>query len=166
MMPAQESDHCSITSSLPRSHHAQIGRLSRSSSAATASLNLTGTSIDASDPRQFDECATKSIDGKPRRHIPRVLLLSIGMPAPGNPSLGRTLVAPGHCAQRTKEKRRFLWRGLAVRRSYAVKCGQEGRLIPCAELCRAGHGAFWITQHPRAFAQFICVCPAQPVSMV
>jgi hypothetical protein len=62
--------------------------------------------------------------------FPRGLLLSIGMLAPGNPSFGRTLVAPGHCAQRTKEKRRFLWCGLAVRRGYVVKCGQEGRLIP------------------------------------
>jgi len=133
-MPPQESDHCLITSSLPRSHHAQIGRLSRSGSAETESKNSTGTSIDVPDPRQFGKYATKSADGKPRRHIPRVLLLSIGMLAPGNPSLGRTLVAPGHCAQRTKEKRRFLWCGLAVRRGYVVKCGQEGRLIPRAEL--------------------------------
>ncbi len=129
MMPSQGSDHCLITSSLPRPHHAQVGRLSRSGSAATVSLNFTGTSIDVPDPRQFDKCATKSVDGKPRRHIPRVLLLSIGMLAPGNPSLGRTLVAPGHCSQCTKVKRRFLWRGLAVRRGY-VKSGQEGRIIP------------------------------------
>ena len=74
-MPSQEFDHCLITSSLPRSHHAQIGRLSRSGSALTASINSTGTSIDVPDPRQFAKYATKSVDGKPRRHPPRVLLL-------------------------------------------------------------------------------------------
>jgi hypothetical protein len=130
MMPSQGSDHCSITSSLPRSHHAQVGRLSRSGNAATVSLNFTGTSIDVPDPRQFDKCATKSVDGKPRRHIPRVLLLRIGRLAPGNPSLGRTLVAACHCAQCTKKTPRFARRRLAVGRGYAVKCSQEGLLIP------------------------------------
>jgi hypothetical protein len=33
-------------------------------------------------------------------------------------------------------------------------------------LCRAGHGAFWITQHPHALSQFTSGCPAQAVSMV
>jgi hypothetical protein len=104
---AAGSDHCLTTSSLPRSHQAQIGRLSRSASAATVSLNFTGTSIDVPDPRQFDKCATKSVDGKPRRRIPGVLPLRIGMLAPDNPSLGRTLGAACHCAQCTKKTPRF-----------------------------------------------------------
>jgi hypothetical protein len=137
MMASRGSDHCLITSSFPLPHHAQIGRLSRSGSALTASINSTGTSIDVPDPRQFAQYATKSVDGKPRRHPPRVLLLRIGMLAPGNPSLGRTLVAACHCAQRTKETPRFLWRRLAVGRSYAIKGGQEGFFVSCAELRNA-----------------------------
>jgi hypothetical protein len=71
------------------------GRLSRSGSAAAASINSSGTSIDIPDPRQFDKCATKPIDGKPCRRLPG-MLLRIGMLASGNPSLGRTLVAACH----------------------------------------------------------------------
>ena len=92
-------------------------------------LNFTGTSIDVPDPRQFDKCAAKSVDGKASRRIPRVLLRTIDMLAPGDPSLGRTLVAACHCAQCTKKTPRFLRRRLAVGRSYAIKCSQEGLLI-------------------------------------
>ncbi len=48
------------------------------------------------------------------------------MLAPGNPLLGRTLVVACHCTQCTKETPRFLRRGLAVGRSYAVKGSQRG----------------------------------------
>ncbi|MEA2917144.1 MAG: hypothetical protein QOJ15_9225 [Bradyrhizobium sp.] len=48
------------------------------------------------------------------------------MLAPGNPLLGRTLVVACHCTQCTKETPRFLRRGLAVGRSYAVKGSQIG----------------------------------------
>jgi hypothetical protein len=129
-MPPQKSENRSITSSLPRPHHVQIGRLSRGGSAVAASKNSSGTSIDGPDPRQFGKYTAKSVDGKSRRHIPRVLLLSIGMLAPGNPSLGRTLVAICHCTQCTKETARFPRRWFAVLRGYVVKCGQEGRPIP------------------------------------
>jgi hypothetical protein len=130
MVPTLGSGHCLIKSSFPRLHHAQLGRPSRSGSAAAALFNSSGTSIGVPDPRQLDKCAAKPIDGKACRHLPRVLLLKFGMLAPGNPLLGRTLVAACHCAQCTKKTPRFLRRRLAVGRSYAVKGSQEGRFIP------------------------------------
>ena len=89
-------------------------------------LNSSGTSIGVPDLRQFDKCAAKPLDGKASRRLPGELLRTIDMLALGDPSLGRTLVAACHCAQRTKETPRFLWRRLAVGRSYAIKGGQEG----------------------------------------
>ena len=47
-----------------------------------------GTAIAAPDPCQFDKGATKSVDGKPRRRTPDVLLRRTGMLAPGNPLFG------------------------------------------------------------------------------
>jgi hypothetical protein len=56
------------------------------------------------------------------------------MLAPGNPLLGRTLVAACHCTQCTKKTPRFLRRGLAVGRSYAVKGSQIGHQTRCLHL--------------------------------
>ena len=137
MMALRGSDHCLITSSFPLPHHAQLGRPSRSGSAAAASFDSSGTSIGVPDLRQFDKCAAKPLDGKASRCLPRELLRTIDMLALGDPSLGRTLVAACHCAQRTKETPRFLWRRLAVGRSYAIKGGQEGFFVSCAELRNA-----------------------------
>jgi len=129
VMPTLGSSHSLIKLSVPRSHHGQIGRPSRRGSAAPASLNSNGTSIDGPDPRQFDKCPAKPIDGKACWHIPRVLLLKIGTLAPGNRLLGRTLVAVGHCTQCTKKTPRFLRRWLAVGRSNAVKGSQIGFFV-------------------------------------
>ena len=134
MMPSRGSDHCLITSSFPLPHHAQLGRPSRIGSAAAASCNSSGTSIGVPDLRQFDKCAAKPLDGKASRRLPGELPRTIDMLALADPSLGRTLVAVCHCAQRTKETPRFLWRRLAVGRSYAIKRGQEGFFVSCAEL--------------------------------
>ena len=164
VMPTFGSSHSLIKLSVPRSHHEQIGRPSRSGSAAAVSTNSSGTSIDVPDPGQFEKCAAKPIDGKPRRRSPRVLLSGIGMLAPGDPLLGRTLVAACHCAECAEKTSRFLRRGFAIGRSDAVEGSQIGLLASRTELRNAGHGALLDNLTPHALSSFTSDCPAQPVS--
>ena len=95
----------------------------------------------AARPLVFPICASST--SAPRspltasRRLPGELPRTIDMLALADPSLGRTLVAVCHCAQRTKETPRFLWHRLAVGRSYAIKRGQEGFVVSCAELGNA-----------------------------
>ena len=64
VMPTLGSSHSLIKLSVPRSHHGQIGRPSRSGTAATVSMNSSGTSIDVPDSGQFDKYAAMPVDGK------------------------------------------------------------------------------------------------------
>jgi hypothetical protein len=127
-------------------------------------MNSSGTSIDVPDPGQFDKCAAKPIDGKPRGWSPGVPLPGIGILAAGNPLLGRTLVAACHCTQCSEKTSRFLRRWLSIGRSDAVEGSQIGFLASRTELPSAGHGALLDNLTPHALSPFTSDCLAQPVS--